>query len=53
MEQKKQENEVNGNNRAVFRELLDIYYADGFEAMLEKVKELSGDGHPEKEESEV
>ncbi len=30
------------NDGNAFRELLDIYYADGFEAMLEKVKELSG-----------
>ena len=28
--------------RAAFREVLDIYYAQGFEAMLDKVKELSG-----------
>ena len=28
--------------RNVFREILDIYYTDGFEAMLEKVNELSG-----------
>jgi len=41
MEQKKQ-NEVSDSTRAVLREILDIYYADGFEAMLNKVKELAG-----------
>lgn len=40
MEQKKK-NEVTDATRAVFREVLDIYYAQGFEAMLDKVKELS------------
>jgi len=42
MKQKEQKNEVNDDTRAIFREVLDIYYAEGFEAMLEKVKELSG-----------
>lgn len=41
MEQKNK-NEVNDSTREVFREVLDIYYADGFEAMLAKVKELAG-----------
>lgn len=40
MKQKK--NEVNDGVRGIFREVLDIYYAEGFEAMLAKVKELSG-----------
>lgn len=38
----KKKNEVSDGTRAVLREILDIYYAKGFEAMLEKVKELSG-----------
>jgi len=41
MEQKTK-NEMTDTTRAVFREVLDIYYAQGFEAMLDKVKELSG-----------
>lgn len=41
MEQKTK-NEMTDATRAVFREVLDIYYAQGFEAMLDKVKELSG-----------
>lgn len=41
MEQKTK-NEKTDATRAVFREVLDIYYAQGFEAMLDKVKELSG-----------
>lgn len=41
MEQKT-ENEMTDATRAIFREVLDIYYAQGFEAMLDKVKELSG-----------
>lgn len=41
MEQKTK-NEMTDATRAVFREVLDIYYAKGFEAMLDKVKELSG-----------
>ena len=40
MEQEK--NEVDDDVRAIFREVLDVYYAEGFEAMLAKVKELSG-----------
>ena len=41
MEQKTK-NEMTDATRAIFREVLDIYYAQGFEAMLDKVKELSG-----------